>query len=203
MLDDNFTIRKLRIEDDLPKVSELIYLTDEYIYPELLTSKLNARIILPEIIKSNSSFLCLDNIYVAITKDEIIGIAVVLNENVQWCEESIDEICRKHGLDIPKGWSIVSKGYMEKLYKYKTDEVRYISNVCVDVKHRRKGVASTIINYIENESSEKLSLHVLVDNIGAVEAYKKQGFVVMLKEEGYGNLNGKKLWCYYMEKLND
>lgn len=78
-----------------------------------------------------------------------------------------------------KGFIIVSK-YYERL------EIDYIF---VLEEYRKNGIASKLINYIikENKDVENITLEVSVENIPAINLYKKLGFKVVATREKYYN----------------
>lgn len=78
-----------------------------------------------------------------------------------------------------KGFIIVSK-YYERV------EIDYI---LVLEEHRKKGIASKLINYIieRNKDIENITLEVSVENIAAINLYKKFGFRVVATRKKYYN----------------
>ena len=77
------------------------------------------------------------------------------------------------------GFIIISK-YYERL------EIDYIF---VLEKYRKNGIASKLINYIinKNKEIENITLEVSVENVAAINLYKKFGFVVVATREKYYN----------------
>ena len=77
------------------------------------------------------------------------------------------------------GFIIYSK-YYERM------EIDYIF---VEQKYRKKGIASKLINYIitENKDIQNITLEVSVENIPAINLYKKFGFAVVATREKYYN----------------
>ncbi|KAG7361097.1 N-terminal acetyltransferase [Nitzschia inconspicua] len=60
------------------------------------------------------------------------------------------------------------------------DSILYLTEVAVNTKHRRKGIASLMMEAIEkvakNRDAETIYLHVDITNLGALTLYEKAGF---------------------------
>ena len=58
----------------------------------------------------------------------------------------------------------------------------WIYSLSVDNNHRKKGVGSTLLKYLENELKKrgciKINLQILVSNEGVVEFYNKNGYKI-------------------------
>lgn len=65
---------------------------------------------------------------------------------------------------------------------YDRIEIDYIT---VDSKHRRKGIADKLMEYIINLGDFSLSLEVNVENNIAINLYKKHGFEIVAKRNRY------------------
>lgn len=64
-----------------------------------------------------------------------------------------------------------------------------ILNICVDIEHRKKGIGQLLIKHIINlafqNSFSTIFLEVNVNNIHAIELYKKVGFQIISTRKGY------------------
>jgi ribosomal protein S18 acetylase RimI-like enzyme len=56
----------------------------------------------------------------------------------------------------------------------------YISSLCVDTEYRRRGIGKVLIDECKKEFKDRknMRLHVHTENIGAIELYKKCGFII-------------------------
>lgn len=104
--------------------------------------------------------------------------------------------------DIPISHRVTIEEYTFKLYSYSnfyvcydSDEIigmiccymnrppeAYISYVCVSSKYQGQGVFSSLFEMLEREcvcsSISKIKLEVNIDNLRAMRAYEKKGFVI-------------------------
>ena len=64
-----------------------------------------------------------------------------------------------------------------------------ILNICVDIEHRKKGIGKLLIKHIIDVALPKkdtnIFLEVNVNNINAIELYKKVGFKIISTRKGY------------------
>lgn len=64
------------------------------------------------------------------------------------------------------------------------DNTIYLNNIAVDKNHRRRGVASNMLSFIEdlalNRNKNKLRLWVAQKNSGAYRLYRKSGFTQLM-----------------------
>ena len=64
-----------------------------------------------------------------------------------------------------------------------------ILNICVDIEHRKKGIGKLLIKHIIDVVLQKkdtnIFLEVNVNNIKAIELYKKVGFKIISTRKGY------------------
>lgn len=66
-----------------------------------------------------------------------------------------------------------------------------IDYIVVDSQFRRQGIGQELLKSIILLNPENITLEVREDNIGAINLYKKNGFVVVSKREKYyGNIDG-------------
>jgi ribosomal-protein-alanine N-acetyltransferase len=77
-------------------------------------------------------------------------------------------------------------GYIICLVVINEVDVVYL---CVDDKYRCCGIATQIFKYFVNSVSDlkKIYLEVNVDNIGAINFYKKNGFKIIRIRKAYSN----------------
>lgn len=70
------------------------------------------------------------------------------------------------------------------VYEHIYDRIE-IDYIAVDSKHRRKGIADKLIEYIINLGDFSLSLEVNIKNNIAINLYKKHGFEIVAKRNRY------------------
>lgn len=88
-------------------------------------------------------------------------------------------------------------GFLDYSVMYEKIEINYIF---VINEYRRKGIASNLIKYvIDNYDFENITLEVNVNNVSAINLYKKLGFkIINIRKCYYDGVDG-----YLMEVKND
>ena len=78
------------------------------------------------------------------------------------------------------------KGILVYEFFYDRIEIDYI---IVDYDYRNKGIASNLLNYIENKhkNAENITLEVRESNLSAINFYLKNGFTEITKRKNYYN----------------
>lgn len=184
-------IRKVTLKDDLNCVADLIYNTDEYIYPYWFKNISNYHLILSEIMKTEGTLFYYENILVATYNQEIVGILVSVDNTTNLSSD--------YGQ-----WSHINKNFKYTINKYLMDiknhvkeDYIYISNLCIRNDFRRKKVATKLMSAAINESENKnFELHVLSKNTPAKKLYLNMGFEVVQTLKGF---NGP---CMLKPKIN-
>ena len=69
----------------------------------------------------------------------------------------------------------------------KMDNVIEILLIYVKVEYRQKHIATSLLNNIDITSGDRILLEVSVDNIPAINLYKKFSFVEINRRKGYYN----------------
>ena len=133
-----------------------------------------------KLIKAFTHIFVLEYFYVAIIDNEIAGMTVCIDTE-HFCINHNKKIFIKH-LGIAKGLFtyILFKYYFNKYPKYpieldeKTASVEFVAT---GTQYRKKGVTTTIINYLFALSEyNNYVLEVADTNTNALELYKKLGF---------------------------
>ncbi|WP_172826892.1 GNAT family N-acetyltransferase [Flammeovirga sp. SJP92] len=187
----------LKISDDIRKVAQLIVETDPFIYPALAGNETSRISVIEEMIKKGRFVFCKENIFVAKRDDSIAGLIVCFINTPSWHDEEFKEIYKNNDIEYTPSVSTVVEEYFSKTTA--TDYL-YISNICTAKEHQKKGVASTLVNYIISLFPQKsIGLHVLCDNQNAIRLYEKLGFKIQHKETGF-SIEKDKPECYFMLK---
>ena len=177
MQQNDLIIRKATKEDNLEKISELLYYTDPYIYPYWFKTLDNCKKELTPLLLEDKFFFNINNLYIAINKEnnEIVGVTCIIDKNTE-LDYDYSKLKEKN-----ESYSFTIENYIEGLIKeVKESEFAYISNVCVDEKYRGMHVGNTMLNYVIEVYKEKLYkevvLDVLANNPGAIKLYQNLGF---------------------------
>ncbi len=174
---DSLIIRKPTENDNLEKISELLYNTDPYIYPYWFKTLENCKKELTPLLLEDKFFFNINNLYIAINKDnnEIVGVICIVNKNVD-LNYDYGKLKAKN-----ERYCFTIVNYIEGLIKeVKEADFAYISNVCVDEKYRGMHVGNIMLNQVIEIYKERLYkeivLDVLAENPGAIKLYQNLGF---------------------------
>lgn len=124
--------------------------------------------------------LVVEQCFVAIDKNRIIGLITISNSNrssVVISRQKVQQI-----LGWIRGWMFylnVMKGPLV----LKQNDI-YISTLAVHKGYRRKGIATQLLNYVMNESPRNQYLLEVIDvNEGAIKLYESLGFQVFKRSK--------------------
>jgi ribosomal protein S18 acetylase RimI-like enzyme len=171
-------VRKLLLNDDLDKVSKLIYKTDDFIFPFIFGKQEKAIPILKKLILLENNDFSHNYIY-CMENDGIQGILIGYDP------KEIDT--KKENRDFLKSFSIgslvrlVKKGsIIEPVLDKRDIPGLYIQNICVDEDYRGMGIGSSLIEYFfqyaQNNNYSSVFLDVGIKNESAKRLYEKKGF---------------------------
>ena len=174
---DNIVVRRPTKNDDLRKISELLYKTDPYIYPYWFGSLDNCLNELTPLLIEDKFFFNINNLYVAIDKSnsEVVGVVCITDKSVD-LEYDYSKLVSKN-----ERYKFTVENYVFALIKeVKESNFAYISNVCVDEKYRGQHIGnymlSNIIDIYKAKFFKEIVLDVLEDNPSAIALYKRLGF---------------------------
>ena len=174
-------IRKLEKNDDLEKVSRLIYDTDVGIFEMLFGERDKAISIIRKLIERENNSFSYKHIFCYID-EEIRGILIGYNyKDIDESEETaeLNEI-------LPKGVmlelffkSLILKPVIEK----KEVNDLYIQNICVEESYRGRSIGTKLIDYYfeyaKNLNHQAVFLDVSYDNYRAKKLYEEKGFLTI------------------------
>lgn len=176
-MNNNLIIRKVKKEDNLEKISELLYKTDEYIYPYWFGNLDNCIKELTPLLTEEKFFFNINNLYIAIEQNTntIVGVTCIVDKSV---DLDYDYTKLKK---VNERYSFTIDNYITKLIEeVKESSFAYISNVCVDENYRGRHIGNYMINNIINIYKEKLFKEIVLDviaaNPGAIKLYENLGF---------------------------
>ena len=137
-------IRNLTPEDNLEKVAELIYLSDNYIYPYLFNNDLSVgKKVLTNMIVCDTIYNY-KNIQVAMLSSNIIAMIVSKTVPITISIDDMKNSFIKAGVKVGARFNRVFKEYFKTLEEEKPNI--YFANITVDKKYRNMGVGRTLIN---------------------------------------------------------
>lgn len=186
-------ISPLTLNDNLKQVSELIYLTDKYIYPSWFDNDIEkAKKILPYIIRRKTIYNY-QNIRVCKINGEIAGIVNFISEFPKNNYSEMLLAYKDANEEITDSFLNVNKGYFEELSK----PFFGTQLVCVATlpKYRRMGVAKKLLLSFDDK---KQSLAAVKNNYNAIKLYESVGFKYDYDYKGYDGVE-----CIEMRKELD
>ena len=173
----NLKIRKATALDNLEAIAEIIYYTDNYIYPYWFENVENCIRELSTLLIEDKFFFNVNNLYIAIDEDinRIVGVICVVDKSV---DLSYDYSMLR---EINERYKFTIDNYVMGLIKEVEEaDFAYISNVCVHSDYRGKKIGNMLVNHVIDVYVEKcfneIVLDVLSENPGAIHLYEKLGF---------------------------
>lgn len=167
------TFRKAKATDNLEEIAELIYNTDEYIYPYWFGNLENCKKELPNLMLEDKFFYNYNNFQIAIDKsnNKIVGVVCIVDKDVDLSYD-YDKIKNKN-----ERYNFTVENYIyDLIQEVKESDFAYISNVCVSKEYAGKKIGTRLLNYVIEVYKKKIVLDVLTENPGAIHLYKKLGF---------------------------
>ena len=167
--------RKATPLDDLEKIAELLYYTDDYIYPYWFGSVENCRKELTPLLTKDKFFFNVNNLYIAVDGRNVLGVVCIVDKGT---DLSYDYTKLKA---VNERYKFTIENYiMGLIEEVKEAEFAYISNVCVDPNHRDLHIGTFLVQNLIQEYKQKMFkeivLDVLADNPRAIHLYEKMGF---------------------------
>lgn len=173
----NLKVRKATRTDNLKEIAELIYCTDEYIYPYWFETLENCKQELPNLLIEENFFFNVNNLYIAIddAKDKVAGVICVLDKSINF-EYDYDKL-----REYNERYKFTVDNYIMGLIKeVEESDFAYISNVCVHQEYRGRQIGKRLVDHVINIYTEKcfdeIVLDVLAQNPKAINLYEKMGF---------------------------
>lgn len=189
---DRIVIRKLNPKDNFDRVAQLIYYTDDYVFPYLYDNDIEkATAVIGKMIASDTIYNY-KNVTVAVLDGQIIGIVVALQKPFSVNMGEMVSCFLTAGAVIDERFSKVFNEYYN-LIDGKSDGV-YIANVCVNRNYRNMGVAGRLLDYVLRNDCE-YELETVKANEAAYKLYTAHGFEVEYEYPGFTGIP-----CYKMNR---
>lgn len=195
-------VRRMKRTDSFTRVGNLIYDSDEYIYPDLFgEKKRDAMKIVRKLLNDPDSTFHWENYYVATYGGRIIGISAVHIKRIEWDSDAIRRTFSDLQMNTPRDFDLVCRAFEKTYGRDQSDNVK-IRCVSVENAYQRCGVGTKMLAKImEDHPNEPMELCVLTSNGAAIKLYKKFKFVKNRGERlGYGGRVERKVSCQDMIK---
>jgi len=165
---NNYICQKATAASNVEKIAQYLHLTDPYIYPALCADPCDGDwvALIARCLGEEGNVFSLDHISVALCDGEIVGVACVLP-----CERRLTFL---KSIEAPKTLADrlppVIEGYFDPLIDETYTYAGYnISNICVDEKHRGRGVGSLLMAHCVAEyGAQTMHLDVIASNSPAI-----------------------------------
>lgn len=169
--------RKTNEDDNLEEIAELLYLTDQYIYPYWFGSLENCKRELPALLLEDKFFFNINNLFIMkdVSNNKIIGVVCVVDKNVDLSYDysKLEKVNERYRFTV----NTYIKALIEEV---KNADFAYISNVCVHPGYRGKHIGSIMVRQVievyRRKCFKEMALDVLADNSGAIKLYNNLGF---------------------------
>ena len=171
----NLVFRRATSNDNLEKISKLLYYTDEYIYPYWFGNLENCLKELTPLLVKDKFFFNINNLYIAVFEKEILGVVCIVDKNTDLSFDytELRKVNNRYKFTIDN----YIKGLIDEVSNV---EFAYISNVCVDPNYRDMHVGTFILEHLlqeyKKQKYDEVVLDVLADNSRAIHLYEKMGF---------------------------
>lgn len=185
-------IRSLRKDDDLKKVADLIYSSDNYIYPYLFDNDISvAERVLVNMMLDDTIYNY-KNIRIALSSGQIIAMIITKKTPFKVSHETMINCFIKAHVPVGERFAKVFNDY----FKLLADELPdvYIANLAVDKIYRGIGVGRKLMQSIF-EDHFTYHLEVVKANVSAVTLYQKLGFDIDCEYPGFTDIP-----CYRMTR---
>lgn len=169
--------RRANKDDNLEEITELLYLTDQYIYPYWFGSLENCKKELSSLLLEDKFFFNVNNLFIMkdVNNNKIIGVVCVVDKSVDLSYDysKLEKVNERYSFTV--------KNYIKALIdEVKNAEFAYISNVCVHPEYRGKHIGSLMVKQVieiyRRKCFNEMMLDVLADNPGAIKLYNNLGF---------------------------
>lgn len=189
-------------DQQLKKIAQLIYQTDEYIYPAMFGCLDNAVKLIPAIFRDGRDYMfSFDNMHVASIGESIVAVLLARVGKMAWSGEILREIAASLKIEVPDTLVSVQEEYLDERYvEESTDDTISIINVCTDSAYRGHGIAKRLLrHFIDENRDAKMELCVIKGNDSAVNLYRGLGFKETREYLGY-SATSEKPCCLEMKR---
>lgn len=165
----------------LNQTGELLFLTDEEIYPAAFDNAHNMGKVFPKLAALSEGMFASGNILAALNGDTVCG-ALVGCRRAEWKKGTLAGVFRSSGLSLPSGAINAEENYF--VYESEHESGDYVLCLCVAPEYRRRGIGEALLTrYLEDR--EEVSLECLRHNLPAMALYRKCGFSIAEEYLGY------------------
>lgn len=131
-------------------------------------------------IKTFTQALVREKIWTCVLKDEVVGIIAYTKKSDT--EKIVDFKPLRENFGVMKGY--IAYNNLVRMPSYLERDEIYLEIVLTHEKYRRRGVATTMIEYVRDKTTSQVyTLDVMEDNKGAIRLYEGLGFKVVQRKK--------------------
>ena len=190
---DEVSVVPATLDDDLSAIAELIYYSDNYIYPRLFDGVEQGKLVLAQMIASDTIYNY-KNLLVAKWRGGIVGLIAYARQPVEFSHEVYRSCFENANVAFDDRAQYIWENYYA-LMKEEGKSGIYVANVCVSSACRGKGVATKMFGKLF-EQDTNCYLECIQANVSAVKLYQKLGFEILNEYPGVFGVP-----CFKMEKF--
>lgn len=174
-------IRPMDLATDLEAVAQLIYDTDEYLFPFLFGTRAHALPVLAKLVTLNANSFSHRHILCATEGNEVVGMLIGYDHRT--IDKAAEQADFQMALPLLDQLLMLPKYWILRPFLDKTEITGYyIQNVCVAANHRGKGIGSDLIRHFCSLHTGDAWLDVELGNKAALALYERLGFVIHSKK---------------------
>lgn len=185
----NIEIEKLSADDKLEQVAEALYLTDQYICPDLFGDEERAKQLVGALFSEDPNVMfSYDKTLVAKDEDDnIAGVLVYRDANCQpWDTQATKKRFLETGVEMPENFDRVNNVYLPKITAEMAPGTAEIEFVGVHNNYRSQGIGKKLIQSLAAKPEyTEIHLDVLDSHPWARKSYDDLGFEAV--GEKFGN----------------
>lgn len=190
-------IRYANEKDNFKTLAKLMYETDRYIYPYWFETKEEGIEEISKLLTKEHTSFFYKKCIVAEVDGEIVGMLLYFDDTSPLDFAYADIISKNFN------YSYTLKNYVIPLEKSIKENQSYVAGVRVSDTHSRRGIAQSLFKfYFDSLKKDTIvKIDVLVENEPAFNLYKKLGFEIVTKYQGFNGYRKKRVECYSMQKI--
>jgi len=180
-------------DEQLKEIASLIYDTDQFIYPAMFSSRQEAEIVLPKMIRAGDQMFRRENMFVAMQGSNVAGVLIWIRGPLQW-NKKIYEKCGGRAEHIDR---VVMEYF--SLFAEAPSNMASMVRISVQKELRGKHIGSLLMDGFLEAEQGPYQLFVLANNTEAIPFFQSKGFVIRETRPGF-SLDYQILPCYWMVK---
>lgn len=177
------TFRQLSSNDVLSRqqkldISTLIFSSDRYVYDAMMTREQAKRILPLVFAGKKDAMFSLNNLFVAMTDDRIVGLILSKKGKLNWSSKNFKKAAEFLGEKLPDSLDIVEKEYFTL---YDLENTRSVINFCINSNWCRWDInvgLNLMSAFVNTYRHDNMRLYVLRETLREMQVYLGNGFEI-------------------------